>query len=94
MRIIDLPADLEGLYFQCLGDWSEEMQDAGFLKRQWYERMRGRGLRVKLALDDRGAVGAMIHHGPIENVAVQGCRLCSLRHGRLSKTEDGAWEKT
>lgn len=85
MSVVDLTEEYEDLYCHCLEDWSEEMKEAGTLKRQWYERMKSRGLRVKLALDDRGTVGGMIQYGPIENVAIDGSGLtyiyCIWVHG-------------
>ena len=56
MEIIDLAEDHHALYFACLEDWSDEMKDAGPHKKQWYDRMKGKGLGVKLAVDDRGQV--------------------------------------
>jgi GNAT superfamily N-acetyltransferase len=85
MNVIDLPQDQEELYCQCLEEWSEEMREAGDLKRTWYQRMKERGLRVKVAVDDQGTIGGMIHYGPIENVPVQGIGLyyiyCIWVHG-------------
>jgi GNAT superfamily N-acetyltransferase len=66
MRIIDLATDNEGLFLQCLEDWSPEMKEAGDQKKTWLEKMRPRGLDVKLAVDDRGTVGGMIQSVPIE----------------------------
>lgn len=56
MKVIDLPPDKEELYCQCLEEWSDEIKEAGSLKREWYERMRSRGLRVKVCLDENGAI--------------------------------------
>ena len=56
MKIIDLTPEHENLYFQCLEDWSEEISESGDHKKRWYGRMKEKGLRVKLALDDRGEV--------------------------------------
>jgi GNAT superfamily N-acetyltransferase len=85
MKVIDLPVDQEELYCQCLEEWSEEMHEAGTLKREWLARMKGRGLRVKVSLDEKGTIGGMIHYGPIENVALQGESLyyvyCVWVHG-------------
>ena len=85
MNVIDLPSEQEESYFKCLEEWSPEMQDAGLLKEQWYRRMKVKGLRVKVALDDHGIVGGMIHYGPIENVPVEGAGLyytyCIWVHG-------------
>ncbi|WP_455383313.1 GNAT family N-acetyltransferase [Salinispira pacifica] len=64
MKVTDLSRDQEELYFHCLEDWSEEMQEAGDLKRRWYARAKDRGLRVKLAEDERGTVGGMIQYVP------------------------------
>jgi N-acetylglutamate synthase-like GNAT family acetyltransferase len=48
------------------------MKEAGTRKRAWYEAMRERGLRVKLALDDAGTVGGMVQYAPIEETFVSG----------------------
>lgn len=66
MQIVDLNEKDEALYFVCLEDWSDEMREAGDHKERWYRRMKGKGLRVKLAVDDGGVVGGMIQYIPIE----------------------------
>jgi cobalt-zinc-cadmium efflux system protein len=69
----------------CLEDWSDEMKEAGDHKARWHERMAQRGLRVKLAVDDAGAVGGMIQYLPIEEFFVEGrglyMILCIWVHG-------------
>ena len=55
MKIIDLANKYEQLYFVCLEDWSEEMREAGDHKAVWYSKMKDKGLRVKLGLDDVAA---------------------------------------
>jgi hypothetical protein len=57
MKVIDLTDDHLQLYFMCLEDWSEEMKEAGTRKELWYKGMVDKGLRVKLALDDREIKG-------------------------------------
>lgn len=85
MRVVDLAPEHESLYFQCLEDWSDELREAGNHKEHWYRRMKERGLRVKLALDDAGTVGGMIQYGPIEHSTVGGRGLhliyCIWVHG-------------
>jgi len=66
MEIIDLREEHKPLYFACLEDWSDDIREAGDHKARWYEKMKDRGLRVKLALDDRGEVGGMVQYVPIE----------------------------
>ncbi len=66
MQIIDLKDEHKTIYFACLEDWSDEIKEAGDHKAKWYEKMKDRGLGVKLALDDRGEVGGMIQYVPIE----------------------------
>ncbi|MCL5020560.1 MAG: hypothetical protein M1339_02620 [Bacteroidetes bacterium] len=53
MKIIDLDEEYLPLYLVCLEDWSNDMKEAGKHKEIWYSRMKDRGLRVKLALDDK-----------------------------------------
>ena len=85
MEIIDLPPEYEQLYFMCLEDWSEEMKEAGNHKELWYCKMRDKGLRVKLALDDSGQAGGMIQYVPIEQSPAAGSDLyfiyCIWVHG-------------
>ena len=66
MRIIDLNESNKSLFFCCLEDWSDEMKESGDHKECWYNRMQDKGLRVKLAEDDKGIVGGMIQYVPIE----------------------------
>lgn len=85
MHIQDLTPEYEKLYCVCLEDWSEEMLEAGDYKEKWLCRMKSRGLRVKLAYDDRGEVGGMIHYIPAEQSFVDGEDLyvvyCIWVHG-------------
>ncbi len=85
MKIIDLNEEQEKLYFVCLEDWNEEMKEAGNHKETWYSKMKDKGLRVKLALDDKGQVGGMIQYVPIEHSFAEGKNLyfvnCIWVHG-------------
>ena len=72
MQVVDLTQEHEQLYFVCLEDWSEEMEEAGNHKEIWYREMKDKGLRVKLALDDRGQAGGMIEYMPIEHAWAEG----------------------
>ncbi len=85
MEIIDLTEQHEKLYCVCLEDWSDEMKEAGDHNEVWYRRMKDKGLRVKLAVDDVGTVGGMIQYAPIEHSMAQGENLyfiyCIWVHG-------------
>ncbi len=85
MRIVDLTEEHEQLYFACLEDWSKEIVEGGNHKELWYRKMKDRGLRVKLALDDKDVVGGMIQYVPIEHSPAEGRDLyfvnCIWVHG-------------
>lgn len=85
MKIIDLADEHKKLYFVCLEDWSEELKEAGNHKEVWYNKMKNKGLRVKLALDDNGQVGGMIQYTPAEHSFIEGKDLyfinCIWVHG-------------
>jgi GNAT superfamily N-acetyltransferase len=85
MRVIDLTPEHEPLYNVCLEDWSDEIRDAADHKARWTARMKERGLRVKLALEDDGEVGGMIQYVPIEHAPALGrdlyMVLCIWVHG-------------
>ncbi len=85
MKIIDLTDKYQQSYFVCLEDWSEEIKEAGDHKEVWYNKMKTKGLRVKLGLDDNGEVGGMIQYIPIEHSFAEGKNLyfinCIWVHG-------------
>jgi len=85
MKIIDLTKEHEALYFVCLEDWSDEMKEAGCHKETWYNQMKDKGLRVKLALDDADTVVGMIEYIPIGYAIAEGQDLyyinCIWVHG-------------
>jgi len=85
MKILDMTPEHEQLYFVCLEDWSDEMAEAGNHKARWYEKMKDKGLRVKLVADDEGNIGGMIQYIPIEHSFVKGedmyVILCIWVHG-------------
>jgi GNAT superfamily N-acetyltransferase len=85
MRVIELQEEHLPLYFVCLEPWAEEMREAGEHKARWYAREKERGLRVKLAIDDDGAVAGMIQYVPASESDVVGENvyvvLCVWVHG-------------
>jgi GNAT superfamily N-acetyltransferase len=85
MQIIDLTDEHRPLYFACLEDWNDEIKEAGDHKAVWYDKMKDKGLRVKLALDGDGKVGGMIQYVPIEHSFIEGQDLyfvtCIWVHG-------------
>ncbi len=85
MRIIDLSEETKNDYFTCLEEWSDEMKDGVCRKQCWYNAMREKGLRVKMALNDAGVVAGMIHYAPIEHSWIEGEDLyfiyCIWVHG-------------
>jgi len=85
MEIIDLTEEHKELYFACLEDWSDEIKEAGNHKECWYNKMKNKGLGVKLALDNDKNVGGMIQYIPIEYSPAVGKDLyfvnCTWVHG-------------
>jgi GNAT superfamily N-acetyltransferase len=85
MKIIDLTPEYESIYFCCLEDWNDEVREAGDHKACWFNRMKTRGLRVKLAQDEHGVIGGMIQYLPIEESFAEGRDLytvmCIWVHG-------------
>ncbi|MFW9772480.1 MAG: GNAT family N-acetyltransferase [Promethearchaeota archaeon] len=85
MEIINLTDEYKKTYFMCLEDWSDEMKEAGNHKENWYERIKEKGLRVKLALADSEKCVGMIQYVPIEYSNAEGRDLyfinCIWIHG-------------
>lgn len=85
MEIIGLADEYVDTYCKCLEDWSEEIGEAGGLKREWYERKKPQGLRVKLARSEKGEIVGMIQYAPIEVAPALGQGLyyiyCVWVHG-------------
>ena len=72
-------------YLMCLEEWSDEMKQAGDRKTIWYEKIKDKGLRVKVAIDEKENVVGMIQYIPIEQSFAQGENLyhilCIWVHG-------------
>jgi GNAT superfamily N-acetyltransferase len=92
MEIITLGPEHEQLFFLCLEDWSDEAKEAGNHREVWYNRMKDRGLRAKLAVDDRGEVGGMIQYVPVEHSLAEGKGSyfvnCIWVHGHKQERDD------
>ena len=85
MKVIDLQPEYYDTYFNCLENWSDEMQEAGNHKACWYHKYKEKGLRVKIALDEENTVTGMIQYLPIEESFIEGeglyFILCIWVHG-------------
>jgi len=84
MEILDLNETHLQTYLHCLEDWSDEMREAGNHKHVWFNRMKDRGLRVRIAVEDGKACG-MIQYVPSEHSFIEGDDLyfihCIWVHG-------------
>jgi hypothetical protein len=84
MQIVNFSEKYASSYFMCLEEWSEEMKDAGNHKERWYEKMKEKGLRIKLTIENEIACG-MIQYIPVEESFVEGKNLyfinCIWVHG-------------
>ena len=85
MRIIDIIDEYHASYFMCLEEWSEEMRESGDHKENWYNEMKGKGLGVKLAINENEECVGMIQYIPVEYAPVIGEGLyyiyCIWVHG-------------
>jgi GNAT superfamily N-acetyltransferase len=85
VEIVGLDDGNRGLFAQCLEDWSPEAHEAGPRRAHWVEKFLPRGLRARLAVDERGTVGGMIQYLPVEQSHVTGKGLyfipCVWVHG-------------
>ena len=84
MEIVDLTERYHHIYFHCLEDWSEDIKEAGNHKEIWFNEMKDKGLRVKLAIEDDKVCG-MIQYVPVEHSELGGKDLyfikCIWVHG-------------
>lgn len=66
MKIVDLNEENKQTYFVCLMNNNAEMQEVSHYKESWYNKMKDKGLCVKLCVDDDGKYGGMIQYMPVE----------------------------
>jgi GNAT superfamily N-acetyltransferase len=64
MEIADVGPEHEAAFLCCLKTGDDEFAGGVPLKREWYRRHAGKGVRVKLAIDDDGAVAGMVQYSP------------------------------
>jgi GNAT superfamily N-acetyltransferase len=85
MKIRDLKHDDLNLYYCCLEPWSDEMKLAVTKKEEWYSKMKDRGVKVKVAIDDDKEVAGMIQYTPANELFVDGENItfinCIWVHG-------------
>ncbi len=85
MEVINLSEENKYSYFTCLEDYSEDMRSAAGMKEKWYDEMKNKNLRVKLARHDSGVIAGMIQYFPVEFSWVEGKDLyfigCIWVHG-------------
>lgn len=89
MRVIDISEDNKNTFFLCLENYSEEMKEAVTAKENWYNDMKGKGLRVKMAEDDTGDIGGMIQYFPIEESWIEGRDLYFVSCIWVHSNKDG-----
>lgn len=84
MEIVDLTEKYHKAYFCCLEEWSDEMKEAGNHKELWYQKIKEKGLGVKLAVEDEKVLG-MIQYLPAEFSMIEGTNIyfisCIWVHG-------------
>jgi len=84
MEITDLTSQYYKQYFCCLEDWSDDIKEAGPHKEEWFYKMKDKGLRVKIAVDDGIACG-MIQYTPAEYSGIEASDIyfinCIWVHG-------------
>ena len=85
MKIIDLSEKTQQDYFSCLEEWADDIKDGFYRKKCWYNTMKNKGLRVKLAINQSGVVCGMIQYVPVEYSWIEGEDLyfvyCIWVHG-------------
>lgn len=54
METRELDGPSHQTFIKCLEEWSPGMADVGDRRGLWFRRMSQRGLRAKIAFDDRG----------------------------------------
>ncbi|NOQ53836.1 MAG: hypothetical protein GQ558_04430 [Thermoplasmata archaeon] len=64
VEIVDLGPEHEDVYLSCLKPEDAVFAEGVPMKRDWYRRSRDGGVRVKLAIDDDGAVAGMVQYVP------------------------------
>jgi GNAT superfamily N-acetyltransferase len=72
MQIIHLTDKYKPDYFSCMEEWAPEMLEGATLKEAWHGKMKEKGLRVLMAIDDEGIAGGMIQYIPIEHSFIDG----------------------
>jgi len=85
MNLIDIDNSTEGTFFRCLHDEKPENPGVIELRRRWFDRNKGKGLRAKLLVREDGAVVGLCQYMPIEHSHLIGedlfVILCIWVHG-------------
>ncbi|MCG8572467.1 MAG: GNAT family N-acetyltransferase [Spirochaetes bacterium] len=66
MFITDMKEEYYDSFCNCLADDPGEWKCGVAMRKQWYEKMKPQGLKVKLAVTDDNQVAGMIQFSPLE----------------------------
>jgi GNAT superfamily N-acetyltransferase len=72
MHIVDVTPEHESIFAACLEDRLPEAREAGSLRAEWIHVMKGRGLRAKLAVDEKNVPVGMIQYVPASETLLDG----------------------
>ena len=72
MKIVDLAPQYETLFATCLEDRLPEAREAGGHRAAWIAAMRPRGLRARLAVDEKDVPIGMIQYVPSSETLLDG----------------------
>ena len=89
VEIVNLTEETKPRYFVCLEEWNEQLNGVKSIKEDWYNKMKDKGLRVKLAKNTENEITGMIEYMPVEYSYAEGNRLyfvnCIWVHGYETK---------
>jgi hypothetical protein len=71
-EIIDVDETNKAGYCVCLEEWSDEIQEAGNHKACWYDKMKKKGLGIKMVKDTDGTISGLIQYIPAEYAPLTG----------------------
>ncbi len=85
MKILEIDENTEDTFFRCLHDEKPQNPEITRIRKEWYAKMKTKGLRAKVIIDDNETVVGLCQYLPIEHSPFEGkalmAILCMWIHG-------------
>ncbi len=78
MKILEIDENTKDTFFRCMHNEKPQNPEITRIRQEWYAKMKPKGLRAKVILDENEAVVGLCQYLPIEHSPFEGKALMTI----------------